>query len=70
MAKKTSGKSDRPWAPGDPLKVDKAIRQDASSGVIADRLERAGDALRSPVNNANHSTKPISQKLFNRQKKG
>ncbi len=70
MAKKTPGTSPRPWAPGDPLKLDKAIRPNDATGVIVDKLDRADDVLHSPVKSANRSTKPINQKSFNRQKKG
>ena len=70
MARKTSGKSPKPWAPGDPLRLDKAIQRNIPADAIADKLERAGDVLRVPVNNTSHSPKPMSQKTFNRQKKG
>ncbi len=70
MAKKTPDKSGKPWAPGDPLKLDKAIRRDTPTGGIAEKLERADDAPFSHSNNTTHSTKPMSQKSFNRQKKG
>jgi hypothetical protein len=70
MVKKAPGTSVKPWAPGDPLKLDKAFRPNGPAGGMVDKLDRADEMLRSHVNNVNHSTKPISQKSFNRQKKG
>ncbi len=70
MAKNPPAKSGKPWSPDDPLKLDKAVRRDAPNGPLADKLDRADDALFSPVKNANRSVTPTNHKPFNRQKKG
>lgn len=70
MAKKVPGSIAKPWAPGDPLRLDKAIRRDAPDPLEDTKLDRADEVLRSPINSANHSAKPIHHKSFNRQKKG
>jgi len=70
VAKKSRSKSDKPWKPGDPLKIDKAIQQNVQDHHVADRLDRAEDALFSHVSNANRPVKPANHKTFNRQKKG
>lgn len=70
MAKKAPDKSGKPWAPGDPLKLDKAIRNDLPNPLDAGKLDRADETLFSQTNTLSHSAKPMSQKGFNRQKKG
>jgi len=70
MASKNPAKSSKPWKPGDPLRLDKAIKQNTPSGPLADKLDRADDALFSPVKNVSRSVTPTNHKPFNRQKKG
>jgi hypothetical protein len=69
-SKNPPAKSSKPWKPGDPLRLDKAIQQNTPNGPLADKLDRADDALFSPVKNANRSVQPTNHKPFNRQKKG
>lgn len=58
------------WKPGDPLRLDKAIQKNPANEHLADRLNRAGDSLASPVKQPNRSVAPTNHKPFNRQKKG
>lgn len=69
MTKKPPANSGKPWKPGDPLKLDKAILPDSSKGLLADKLERADNANFSHASHPKSSVKPTSQKSFNRQKK-
>ena len=69
MTKKSSSHTGKPWKPGDPLRLDKAILPDAAKSPIADKLERADNAIFSHVSNPKQSAKPTNQKSFHRQKK-
>jgi hypothetical protein len=72
MASKTPDGADpgKTWKPGDPLRLDKAIQKNPANEHLADRLNRAGDALPSPVRHPNRPVTPTNHKPFNRQKKG
>ncbi|MEJ7901947.1 MAG: hypothetical protein WKF63_08855 [Thermomicrobiales bacterium] len=70
MTSKNPPTSGKPWKPGDPLKFDKAIKQNTPGGPLADKLDRADDALFPPTRSTNRSVTPTNHKSFNRQKKG
>lgn len=70
MASKNPPASGKPWKPGDPLRFDKAIRQDIAKDPLAGNLDRAGDPLPPPVKQPARSVTPTNHKPFNRQKKG
>lgn len=62
--------ADKSWKPGDPLRLDKALQKNPANEHLADRLNRAGDALPPPVKQPSRSVAPTNHKPFNRQKKG
>ncbi len=70
MTSKKPAESSKPWKPGDPLRLDKAIRKDPAGDHLADRLDRAGEAVPAPVKQPMRSVAPTNNKSFNRQKKG
>ena len=69
MAKKSSTKSTKPWQPGDPLRLDKAVEKNASDNPHADPLLKTDNPLFAQSGNANHANKPANTKSHIRQKK-
>lgn len=70
MTSKKPAESGKPWKPGDPLRLDKALKQTPSDRLLTDKLDRADDALFTPGKSASRSVAPANNKAFNRQKKG
>lgn len=68
MAKtpKNSGKS---WTPSEVRKLRDLARGNTPTGLIAYKLERSEDAVRSKASNENISLKPTNQSPYNRRKK-
>lgn len=70
MTSKNAPTSGKPWKPGDPLRLDKAIQKNPANEHLAERLNQASDSLPAPVKQPNRSVAPTNHKPFNRQKKG
>lgn len=59
----------KPWTPAHDAKLDKLIAQNTPTPLIAYRLERTEDAVRSHVSDTNRSLAPTNKSPYNRRQK-
>jgi hypothetical protein len=60
----------KPWTPADDRKLDKLIKENTPTRLIARELERTVDAVYSHVSDTDRSVKPVNQSPYNRRKSG
>lgn len=69
MTKKTPQNHNKPWTPTDDKKLDKLIKQNTPTGLLAYELGRTEDAVRSHASDTDRSLKPVNQSPYNQQNK-
>jgi len=65
---KTPKNSGKPWSKGDIDKLKGLVNQNTPTGLIANKLGRSEDAVRSKATELDISLKPTNQSPYNRQK--
>jgi hypothetical protein len=65
---KTPPNNGKPWKPADDAKLDKLIKQNTPTGLIAHELGRTEGAVYSHASETDRSLKPVNQSPYNRQK--
>jgi hypothetical protein len=58
----------KPWTKTDNAQLDKLIRQNTPTPLIAYKLERTLEAVYSHASDTDRSLKPVNQSPYNRQK--
>lgn len=66
---KTPKNNGKAWTQADNTKLDKLIKQNTPTGLIAHDLGRSEGAVYSHASETNRSLKPVNQSPYNRQKK-
>ncbi len=66
---KTPANNGKAWTPADDKKMDKLIKGNTPTGLIAYELGRTEGAIRSHASEEGKSLKPVNQSPYNRQKK-
>lgn len=66
---KTPKNHGKEWTPADNKQLDRLIKGNTPTGLIAYELGRTEDAVRSHVSEKGKSLKPTNQSPYNRQKK-
>ena len=59
----------KPWTPADNAKLDKLIKQNTPTGLIAHELGRSESAVYTHVSETGRSLKPVNQSPYNRRRK-
>ena len=60
--------ANKPWSPQE-SELNKLLRQDTPTRLMAYKLGRTPGAVQSHVNSTGRSTKPVNQSPYNRHKK-
>jgi len=66
---KVPANSGKDWTPSDDKKMDKLIKQNTPTGLMAYELGRSESAVRSHASEEGKSLKPTNQSPYNRLKK-
>ncbi|HLU93449.1 MAG TPA: hypothetical protein VKZ54_04955 [Membranihabitans sp.] len=66
---KTPKNNGKKWTDNDVKKLVKLAEGNTPTGLIAHKLERSKNAVRSKASDLNISLKPTNQRPYNRQKK-
>jgi hypothetical protein len=65
---KTPANNGKAWSGADDRQLDKLIKGNTPTGLIAYELGRSEGAVRSHVSDTNRSVKPTNQSPYNRRK--
>jgi hypothetical protein len=66
---KTPKNHGKDWTKGDVSQLQKLVKGNTPTGLVAYKLGRTEDAVRSKASNENISLKPTNQSPYNRRKK-